>query len=345
MFDEFLSSIDSRPARLHFIHSMVPHMPFEYVPSGRRYGRPDNEIQVFRGSALFEGASAAYADSLHQRHLAQVGFVDRLVGDLMARLRETGAYDKALLIVTADHGGSYREGRSRRQPQRRRNFTDILHVPLLVKLPDQQRGEIVDRIVETVDILPTVLDVVGAGASLRFDGRSLVDGRAPSRSSRTFILRNRLKVSEYTVEDLTAERAASLERKERRFGRGDIAGLYAPPDARHLLGTSLGQTALRRALDAQVTIRNARQFAAVSLDRDPLPLYVVGTLDTARSAPLTVVVTVNGIVAAVTHSYRDRKEHVFGTLIPEGSLRDGNNTVTAVVVDDRSEIERRIANP
>ena len=71
----------------------------------------------YRGKGLFEGVSAAYADTLHQRHLAQVGFVDRLVGDLIGRLRDVGVYDKALVIITADHGASYREGRSRRQPQ------------------------------------------------------------------------------------------------------------------------------------------------------------------------------------------------------------------------------------
>ena len=86
---------------------------------------------------MFEGVSAAYADTLHQRHLAQVGFADRLVGDLIARLREVGAYDKALVIITADHGASYREGRSRRRPQpQRQNLSDILQVPILVKLPD-----------------------------------------------------------------------------------------------------------------------------------------------------------------------------------------------------------------
>ena len=118
VFAQFLSSIDGQPARLHFIHSMLPHMPLEYVPSGRRYRGPDYQTHIYRGKRLFEGMSAAYADTLHQRHLAQVGFVDRLIGDLIVRLREVGVYDKALVIITADHGASYREGRSRRQPQR-----------------------------------------------------------------------------------------------------------------------------------------------------------------------------------------------------------------------------------
>ncbi len=190
------------------------------------------------GSFLFDKASAALADTIHQRHLAQVGYADRLVGDLIARLRSTGAYDDALVIITSDHGASYREGRRRREPRpSQKNLSDILHVPLFIKLPGQQQGDVVDRIVETVDIFPTILDVVGAKASSRLDGRSLIDGRDPGRES--FFLRNRNNTTPRRLGDLSADRASSLERKERRFGRGDLQGLYAPPSARHLLGMEL----------------------------------------------------------------------------------------------------------
>ncbi len=332
VFAQFLSSIDGQPARLHFIHSMVPHMPFEYLPSGRRYRRPDT--QPYRG--LFEGMSAAYVDMLYQRHLAQVGYVDRLVGELLGRLHEAGVYDNALVIITSDHGASYRENRSRRRLQLQRNLSDVLRVPLLMKLPGQRQGEVVDRIVETVDIFPTILDVLGAKASLRLDGRSLIDSQVPARSSRTFIARNQLTVTARNVGDWSADRDASLDYKERRFGRGDFMGLYAPPSARHLLGMNVSRSAIHAARDVQITIRDPRQFEAVSLARDPLPLYVDGVLSTSRREPLTVVVVVNGIVSAVTHSYRERNAHLFGTLIPEASLREGNNIVAALVIDEGS---------
>ena len=90
---------------------------------------------------------------------------------------------------------------------------------------------------------------------------------------------------------------------------------------------------MRPANDAQITIANPRQFEAVARDRDPLPLYVRGVLSTSRSDPLSVVVAVNGIVTAVAESYRERGGHMFGTLIPETALRDGDNTVTAFVVE------------
>ena len=260
--------------------------------------------------------------------------MDGLVGDLTRRLREVNAYDKALIVITADHGASYREARSRREPEEGRNLSDILRVPLFIKLPGQRRGEVVDRIVETVDILPTILDAVGAKSSLPFDGRSLIDPGVPARSSRTFIWRNRQNVTVRTVEDLSAEAADSLSRKEQRFGRGDLMGLYAAPGDRHLIGMS--RSALRSAGDVRIRIRNSVEFRAVHLGRDPLPLYVTGILDTSRPDPLTVAVTVNGNVAAVTHSYRERGAHRFGTLIPERSLHDGRNVVAALVIDPQT---------
>ena len=334
VFEQFVSSIDGRSARLHFVHLVLPHMPFEYVASGRRYRGPDYQTRMYFGRGLFEGVSAAYADTLHQRHLAQVGFADRLVGDVIRRLREVGAYDQALVIITADHGASYREGRSRRRPRTRQgNLSDVLQVPLLVKLPGQQRGEVVDRIVETVDILPTVLDVVGAKAFLRLDGRSLIDSQVPERTPRTFFLRNPANRAPLALGDLSADRAASLQRKAARFGSGDPSALYAPSDARHLLGTNVSRAGLREARDVQVSIDNPGQFEAVTRDRDPLPIYVRGVLTSTRPDPLNVVVVVNGIVSAVAHSYQDRGGHLFGTLIPETALRDGKNTVAAFVVD------------
>lgn len=333
VFAEFVSAIDDRPARLHFIHLVLPHMPFEYVPSGRRYRGPDYQTTMYRGRGLFEGVSAAYADTLHQRHLAQVGFADHLIGDLIARLREVGAYDKSLVIITSDHGASYREGRPRRIPRlEEHNLSDVLHVPLLVKLPDQRDGQVVDRIVETVDILPTILDVIGAKASLRLDGRSLLDADAPERARRSFFLYNRLGRPPLALGDLAADRAASLERKHKRFGSGDVTAMYAPADARHLLGT---KASVRRATDVQIAINNPIQFTEVKRNRDPLPIYVRGVLTTSRNDPLRVAVVVNGTVVAIAESYQERDGHMFGTLIPEEALRDGHNTVEAFAIDGR----------
>ena len=115
---EFHRFLDSMVAgvgpRLYFLHSMLPHMPFEYVLSGDRYLAPDYQGREVNGARLFEASSATFADVTHQRHLLQVGFVDSLVGKLLGRLRELGIYDEALVVVTSDHGTSYRDGVPRR---------------------------------------------------------------------------------------------------------------------------------------------------------------------------------------------------------------------------------------
>jgi len=90
---------------------------------------------------------------------------------------------------------------------------------------------------------------------------------------------------------------------------------------------------LRPASDVTTTLRNPRQFENVKLASDPLPLYVLGALTTSRADPLNVAVVVNGTVAAIAQSYQDRDGHMFGTLIPETVLRDGQNSVSAFVVD------------
>jgi hypothetical protein len=96
---------------------------------------------------------------------------------------------------------------------------------------------------------------------------------------------------------------------------------------------NVSRSAIRAAADVHITINNPRQFDAVKRDRDPLPIYVRGELSTSRADPLSVAVAVNGNVAAIAHSYRERDSHTFGTLIPETALRDGHNTVAAFVVE------------
>ena len=94
------------------------------------------------------------------RYRQQVGYVDRFIGQVLDRLKESDLFDRCLLIVTADHGVSFHPGHSRRLPDAD-NLSDILSVPLFVKLPGQLNGTTDDRNIESVDLLPTVAEVIG----------------------------------------------------------------------------------------------------------------------------------------------------------------------------------------
>ena len=77
----------------------------------------------------------------------------------MRRLRATGLYDRALIVVTADHGVTFRA---------RHPFTgtpdavqpDMLPVPLFIKAPQQREGRSVDTHLQTIDIVPTVAQLL-----------------------------------------------------------------------------------------------------------------------------------------------------------------------------------------
>ena len=104
----FETSVDAiRPGRrptLDFIHVLLPHEPLEYLPTGQRY-------QAVAGSGLATAPSydnAFLTDQSLQRHLLQVGFVDRLLGQLMTQMRRTGLWDRAMVVLVADHGISFR---------------------------------------------------------------------------------------------------------------------------------------------------------------------------------------------------------------------------------------------
>ena len=115
----------------------------------------------------------------YQRYLLQVGYVDGLIGRVLRRLDREGLYDRSLIVVVADHGVSFRAGEGRR-PVTPNNLADITNIPLFVKYPNQTTRGVDSRLVRSVDILPTIADVLGIRLPWKVDGVSLL-GPIPTR--------------------------------------------------------------------------------------------------------------------------------------------------------------------
>jgi hypothetical protein len=107
------------------------------------------------------------------RHLLQVQWSDRVLGATIDRLRELGRWDDSLVIVTSDHGAGIQPGDSQRLLTRS-NETEIAWTPLLVKLPGQTTGAVDDRNALSVDVLPTIAEVVGIEIGWDVVGQSLL---------------------------------------------------------------------------------------------------------------------------------------------------------------------------
>src|SRR3954454_4863402 len=159
------ASKDKRPP-LWFLHVLLPHEPLRFLPSGKVYEGGSDPEPGLDGNESFDNEFLTH--QAEQRHLLQLEYTDSLVRRLLARLRATGLYDKALVVVTADHGMTFRVKNSPAPPYRlgeigwRRDTTvhnahDVAFVPLFVKQPGQRDARVDDGWVRTLDILPTIL--------------------------------------------------------------------------------------------------------------------------------------------------------------------------------------------
>ena len=166
-FDDFLHGLRSgdRPA-LHFLHLLLPHQPWRYLPSGNQYN-----FKTFGGAFRSDRLPAPVVELAHQQHLLQLAYTDSLVGQVIDKLKADGMWDKSLVVMGADHGEGWTPG----EPSRalgQRNAPDLMWVPQFIKAPGQDNGTVDDRNWEQVDLLPTVADLAGVQVPWKMDGAS-----------------------------------------------------------------------------------------------------------------------------------------------------------------------------
>ncbi len=311
---DFIASIsaDATGARpvLHFMHVLLPHEPWIYLPTGQRFSLHQNITGGLNGTWFDDERAVALN---YQRHLLQVQYVDSLLGRLLERLRALDIYDDAVIVVTSDHGASLRASLPFRAPTEA-TFTDLASVPLLIKRPGQQVGNVVTTNVETIDILPTLAAEVDVGLPWRVDGSNAFTEYDRSRLTKTMFTNGATKRLEGPG-DLGDTLAASVARKFDIFPTGNPTdqprlGIYD-----ELVGTALTDLRTDRPADFTVVVNSEALLGAVEHDSDFVPAHitggVVGRQDGALVPPLAVAI--DGNVAAVTRAYPFR---AFGHRVP-----------------------------
>jgi tetratricopeptide (TPR) repeat protein len=133
----------------HFIwvHLYDPHDPYEPPP-------PYSEV---------------YKDRLYD---GEIAYADFALGHFVAYLKRQGWYNGALIVVVGDHG----EGLGEHHEDTHGIFLydSTTHVPLIVRLPNElETGREAREQVRTIDIMPTILDLLGIPAPTTLDGDSL----------------------------------------------------------------------------------------------------------------------------------------------------------------------------
>jgi hypothetical protein len=147
----------SEQPTLHFMHAILPHRPWTSTPDGSTYVQEGDQAVVTTAPD-----DVWVARERAQRYALQVGALDREIGRVRARLERVGLWQKALVIMTADHGVNFEPGLQVREPEDGHQLDELYRVPLFVKRPGQTAGSVNDEPVETPDILPTILGALGS---------------------------------------------------------------------------------------------------------------------------------------------------------------------------------------
>ena len=285
----------------------MPHEPWIYLPSGRQ-SRPAGKDPVEGINKLpgFDDPDLSLHN--HLRHLLQVGYTDHQIGELLARLRRTGLLERALIVVTADHGYSFQVGVRSRRLLSEGNVEEIAPVPFFVKAPGQTEGRVDEGLVRNVDIVATIADLLDTSVFWKQDGHSAFS--AATRARREFAVNTRdfAQVVRIGLPEMERRRATWRRRWARLFGTGiESQVLYGDPWAMayrigprpELLGRRV--SALRvQTSSIRAAVANAALFRDVSGSAKFFPTRVTGPL---TGVPFgehrDVAVAVNGRIRAV----------------------------------------------
>jgi len=321
-----LFSRDRRPT-LYVLHSLLPHVPYLYLPSGQRYGV---QAPLLRGIQHNRWSQAWPALQADQRFILQVEYTDRALGLIVQRLKAKGIYDRALMIVVADHGVSNRNGQPRRRPTPG-NLQDIAFVPLFVKLPNQHTPKINDGFARTIDIVPTIAHVLGVKIPWHVDGHTLIGRRLPSNGKVRIELGGGQAVSA-RLSVLRARRAKALAQQLQRFG-DTPSSVYRIGPNRDLVGRPLSELPVQPSEATGVELQGQQLLDVVDKHTDLLPTWVEGQLTGTHPSSANVAIAVNGRVAAVTRTFQGGGRTSFAAMVPASALRGGRNDVAVLLVE------------
>jgi hypothetical protein len=325
-FQEWIDNIKPgrRPA-LNFKHTLMPHVPWQYLPSGKRYRKAPNDAIPGLSNQSYE--DTGQLNVLLQRHFLQTGFADLELQHLWKHLKDDGLWDDSLIVVAADHGVSFPHARERRRLNRE-NAAEIAPVPLFIKAPNQKQGKTDDAWVETIDILPTIFDVLNLDPRVKMDGKSAFSDEVQNRDELRILIRNTFDVLRIPTDDFTRERRAIIDRNQRLFGSGaDGPGrLYEIGPHPELIG----QPASAAGEELDVDLSYKSDYGNVGSDPTYTPVHVVGKVNGPDRHPRDIAVAVNGTIRAVGNTFKlavgDDGELV-SVMVPESAFQKGRNRV------------------
>ena len=156
----------------------LPPIPVQDIPGGadpsslHASGEFNQYLAVQEHPDLQHPASAAYANDLRRAYAACVSYIDAQIGLLMQALDDRHLTDQTMIVIWGDHGWHLGDQRV----WGKHTLSEYaLRSALILNLPgDTLRARHMAQPVETIDVFPTILEVLGQGKPDFAEGKSLL---------------------------------------------------------------------------------------------------------------------------------------------------------------------------
>ncbi len=166
-----------------YLHYADMHWPYEPPePFGELFDPDYNGDHLFnklgngisRGQLIFNNPlpkEEIYHAIAHYDGL--IKFVDTQIGHIISYLEDMELKDKTLLVITADHGESLGEHNLHFQ-HTLCLYEEGIRIPLIIRNPDIKQPKKIETQVQSIDIMPTILNILGIPIIEDIDGKSIV---------------------------------------------------------------------------------------------------------------------------------------------------------------------------
>ena len=174
----WLASVGSAPFFL-WLHLMDPHSP--YYPKEKALGLMGRELvtperarylnSYWNRSDLGPTRLAHHRDDVVALYDAGIRWVDAQMQRLVETLSGSGQWENCIFALTADHGEEFLDHGGRYHPPSNL-MEELIHVPLLLRVPGSAKKEIGKSPFSLLNLAPTLLDAAQLSAAAEFQGRS-----------------------------------------------------------------------------------------------------------------------------------------------------------------------------
>ncbi len=152
----------------------IPPAPYDTLYSGKlkrfttaRYYSLEREVMHFK-----QQITDKERNHVLSQYDGGIAYIDFNISKLITKLKEDGLYKNTIIIITSDHGEAF--GEKNLLGHGVSVYQDQVYVPLIIKYPNANKKCVVNELVSSVDIMPTILDLVGNTLSKELYGQSLL---------------------------------------------------------------------------------------------------------------------------------------------------------------------------